>query len=115
MISIAVILYYFYGELSGEATRSPNFILSSPIIWDQLLKESVCFSWSMVVHLTHEQEVPGSIPGLATYFRFSFRWFKKGSCQLQAKVCAWSTMMFTVDVKQQHNNNNNLLRRNSFL
>ena len=31
---------------------------------------------------------PGSIPGLATYFRFSFRFFKKGSCQLLAKVCA---------------------------
>ena len=31
------------------------------------------------------------IPGLATYFRFSFRFFKKGSCQLLAKVCARST------------------------
>ena len=28
---------------------------------------------------------------LATYFRFSFRFFKKGSCQLLAKVCARST------------------------
>ena len=35
--------------------------------------------------------VRGSIPGLATYFRFSFRFFKKGSCQLLAKVCARST------------------------
>ena len=34
-------------------------------------------------HLT--QGVLGSIPGLATYF--SFRFFKKGSCQLLAKVC----------------------------
>ena len=33
----------------------------------------------------------GSIPGLATYFRFSFRFFKKGSCQVLAKVCARST------------------------
>ena len=33
----------------------------------------------------------GSIPGLATYFCFSFRFFKKGSCQLLAKVCARST------------------------
>ena len=32
-----------------------------------------------------------SIPGMATYFRFSFRFFKKGSCQLLAKVCARST------------------------
>ena len=30
-------------------------------------------------------------PGLATYFCFSFRFFKKGSCQLLAKVCARST------------------------
>ena len=35
--------------------------------------------------------VLGSIPGLATYFPFSFRFFKKGSCQLLAKVCARST------------------------
>ena len=35
--------------------------------------------------------VLGSIPGLATYFRFSFRFFKKGSCQLLAKVCVRST------------------------
>ena len=35
--------------------------------------------------------VLGSIPGLATYFRFSFRFFKKGSCQLLAKVCARSS------------------------
>ena len=44
-----------------------------------------------VGHLTHKSGVLGSIPGLATYFRFSFRFFKKGSCQLLAKVCAQST------------------------
>ena len=49
-----------------------------------------------VGHLTRKSGVLGSIPGLATYFRFSFRFFKKGSCQLLA--------MFTVDVKQQYNN-----------
>ena len=38
-----------------------------------------------------EKWVLGSIPGLATYFRFSFRFFKKGSCQLLVKVCARST------------------------
>ena len=41
-------------------------------------------------HLTRKSGVLGSIPGLATYFRFSFRFFKKGSCQLLAKVCARS-------------------------
>ena len=34
-----------------------------------------------VGHLTCKSGVLGSIPGLATYFRFSFRFFKKGSCQ----------------------------------
>ena len=37
-----------------------------------------------VGHLTRTSGVLGSIPGLATYFRFSFRFFKKGSCQLLA-------------------------------
>ena len=44
-----------------------------------------------VGHLTRKSEVLGLIPGLATYFRFSLRFFKKGSCQLLAKVCARST------------------------
>ena len=44
-----------------------------------------------VGHLTRKSGVLGSIPGLETYFRFSFRFFKKGSCQLLAKVCARST------------------------
>ena len=44
-----------------------------------------------VVHLTRKSGVLGSIPSLATYFHFSFRFFKKGSCQLLAKVCARST------------------------
>ena len=39
-------------------------------------------------HLTRKSEVLDLIPGPATYFRFSFRFFKKGSCQLLAKVCA---------------------------
>ena len=34
-----------------------------------------------VGHLTRKSGVLGSITGLATYFRFSFRFFKKGSCQ----------------------------------
>ena len=39
-----------------------------------------------VGHLTRKSGVLGSIPGLATYCRFSFLFFKKGSCQLLAKV-----------------------------
>ena len=45
-----------------------------------------------VGHLTCKSGVLGSIPGLATYFRFSFSFLKKGSCQLLAKVCARSTV-----------------------
>ena len=44
-----------------------------------------------VGHLTRKLGVLGSIHSLATYFRFSFRFFKKGSRQLLAKVCARST------------------------
>ena len=44
-----------------------------------------------VGHLTRKSGVLGSIPGLATYFPFSFHFFKKGSCQLLAKVCTRST------------------------
>ena len=44
-----------------------------------------------VGHLTRKSGVLGSIPGRATYFRFSFCFLKKGSCQLLAKVCARST------------------------
>ena len=44
-----------------------------------------------VGRLTRKSGVLGSISGLATYFRFSFRFFKKGNCQLLAKVCAQST------------------------
>ena len=44
-----------------------------------------------VGHLTRKSGVLGLILGLATYFRFSFRFFKKGSCHLLAKICARST------------------------
>ena len=44
-----------------------------------------------VGHLTRKSEVLGWIPGLATYSRVSFRFFKKDSCQLLVKVCARST------------------------
>ena len=44
-----------------------------------------------VGHLTRKSGVLGSIPRLATYFRFTFRFFTKGSYQLLAKVCARGT------------------------
>ena len=55
-----------------------------------------CAGGDTFVHKGHSNismvsRVLGSIPGLATYFRFSFRFFKKDSCQLLAKACARST------------------------
>ena len=44
-----------------------------------------------VGHLTRKSGVLGSIPGLATAFVSPSAFFKKGSCQLLAKVCARST------------------------
>ena len=43
------------------------------------------------MYLPFASGVLGSKSGLATYFYFSFCFFKKGSCQLLAKVCARST------------------------
>ena len=82
----------------------------SPSKWGSTLKGEICskrckfvpfrviqgrFKQSRIVqsvgHLTRKSGVLGLIPGLVTYFRFSFRFFKKGSCQLLAKVCARST------------------------
>ena len=62
--------YWPITSLSDSATVQPGRVAQS------------------VGHLTRKSGVLGSIPGLATYFRFSFRFFKKGSCPLLAKVCA---------------------------
>ena len=40
----------------------------------------------LVEHLTRKSGILGLIPGLATYFRFSFHFFKKGSCQYVHEV-----------------------------
>ena len=60
-------------------------------ISDIIYKTSYILPHIRYGHLTRKSGVLGSIPGLATYFRCSFRFFKKGSCQLLAKVCARST------------------------
>ena len=61
-----------------------NFLYNDRICWPGCVAQSVG-------HLTRKSGVLGSIPGLAAYFHFSFRIFKKGSSQLLAKVCARST------------------------
>ena len=44
-----------------------------------------------VARLIQELEIPDSVRGQATFFRFPFRWSRKGSCQLLAKECALTT------------------------
>ena len=66
-------IFFFHTEIMDNEFQKPGCVAQS------------------VGHLTRKSGVLGSIPGLATYFRFSFRFFKKGSCQLLAKVCARST------------------------
>ena len=65
------------------------------VVWTFFLSSSLLSFQGRVAqsvgHLTRKSGVLGSIPGLATYFRFFFRFFKKGSYQLLAKVCARST------------------------
>ena len=72
-------LYKHELKLAAEASEGITIILRP------------CRVAQSVGHLTRKPGVLGSIPGLATYFRFSFRFFKKGSFQLLAKVCARST------------------------
>ena len=75
-------VYYVWG--GGGVGLIPNCFVNIHTGTCTLVAQSVG-------HLTRKSGVLGSIPGLATYFRFSFRFFKKGSCQLLAKVCARST------------------------
>ena len=68
-----------------------------PMPFNPLCTYSAVICWKpgrvaqSVGHLTRKSGVLGSIPGLATYFRFFLRFFKKDSCQLLVKVCARST------------------------
>ena len=69
-------------------------VMSLPAVFDGVFRLRKVLPGRVVQsvgHLTRQSGVLGSIPGLATYFRFYFRFFKKGSYQLQAKVCARST------------------------
>ena len=86
MLELSLSRTNFYGSKGVRATK---VLLNYYFFFSfQLTPGRVAQS---VGHLTHKSGVLGSIPGLATYFRFSFRFFKKGSCQLLAKVCARST------------------------
>ena len=80
---------------SEERGKTATLNILPALVMKFLLINSQCQSPGRVAqsvgHLTRKSGVLGSIPGLATYFRFSFCFFKKGSCQLLAKVCAQST------------------------
>ena len=110
------VLFSFFPDFSSKISLQPFKIETSDLVYwftmtscevgleiDILLFVLPCIFLSPYIfrqpghvaqsvgHLTRKSGVLGSIPGLATYFRFSFRFFKKGSCQLLAKVCAGST------------------------
>ena len=74
----------FFMLLYIEGTKIRNKTRCTPNLRPGRVAQSVG-------HLTRKSGVLGSVPGLATCFGFSFRFFKKGSCQLLAKVCARST------------------------
>ena len=76
------------GEKRIYEVQTIHYIVVLPIA---IFREKPGRVAQAVGHMTRKSGVLGSIPGLATYFRFSFRFFKKGSCQLWAKVCARST------------------------
>ena len=78
----------------SETFKSVGMVILSspyPFLRQDQIKENAGRVAQSVGHPTRKSGVLGSIPGLATYFRFSFRSVKKGSCQLLAKVCARST------------------------
>ena len=77
----------FKQELEWNERNNLHFIV---LIWGGSLSGPGRVAQS-VGHLTRKSGFLGSIPGLATYFRFSLPFFKKGSCQLLAKVCARSS------------------------
>ena len=85
------------GSLNTDLDRISQWAATCLVCFNPAKTESLLISRKpvrvaqSVGHLTRKSGVLGSIPGLATYFRFSFRFFKKGSCQLLAKVCARST------------------------
>ena len=67
---VALTLNVAYPESKDEDNREDAYksqsLLSNPITWPGRVAQSVG-------HLTGKLEVLGSIPGLAAYFRFSFR------------------------------------------
>ena len=88
--------YCLEGPLNQKKKKKTNQIKTAVVNDSLKFLSFVCFNRpgrvaQSVGHLTRKSGVLGSIPGLATYFRFSFRFFKKGSCQLLAKECARST------------------------
>ena len=69
-------VYGFFGcEIRIIARGFKEINRKLPCTWPGRVAQSVG-------HLTRKSGVLGSIPGLATYFRFSFRFFKKGRCQV---------------------------------
>ena len=98
-LSIAILTKTALVIVSTDATATPKPWVLRPQRFIRLKRcglstirlQSGCHQEGVQTNLQNIKGVLGSIPGLATYFRFSFRFIKKGSCQLLAKVCARST------------------------
>ena len=94
--TVAEIFFFAQLHVYIVGKKFMHFMASTSEYTVNRLYNDICYNRpggvaQSVGHLTRRSGVLGSIPGLATYFRFSFRFFKKGSCQLLAKVCARST------------------------
>ena len=92
-VALSSMAIYFFAPLNN---------LSS-VVERQHVKLDFTPYMQSVRHLTRKSEDLGSIPGLVAYFRFSFRWFKRGSCQLLAKVCARLLRSKQVNWSSRHN------------
>ena len=93
VLHIFITLYCISQDLTDHCSILFMYLISNKLCIQSTLDISDlpgCVAQS-VGHLTRKSGVLGLIPGLATYFRFSFRFFKKGGCQLLAKVCAQGT------------------------
>ena len=84
-------LLFSFSLSLGDGPYRLKYCLKGPLSPKQPTNQFLGRVTQSVGHLTRKSGALGSISRLAIYFRFSFRFFMKGSCQLPAKVCARST------------------------
>ena len=76
----------FQQSCTFSLPQEVSYICLNPddLFQEHIVKWSCCLA-QLLECVIQEPEVPGSTPGPARYFCFSFRRFMKGSCQLLAK------------------------------